>query len=281
MSPRLELLHEPAKGTKNDSPPLLFVHGAFCDASCWALRFMPWFARRGYDCWAVSLEGHGGSEGRHYLAAVSIDDYVKNLAATMRRIKTPPILIGHSMGGYVIRHYLSHHIPPAVVFLASVPPGGLASSSLRMLTHTPQMLMKLNLYQHGVYDPEFIEVKEMLFSRDAPDEAVEHLIRASQPESQRALMDMTLVHPLAIGLPPPVPALVLGAADDMLIPPADIVGTANLMDARAEILPHMGHMMMMDTRWESVAMRIHEWLEDGRFGHRRQRETASPPASAT
>jgi len=40
----------------------IMVHGAFCGAWCWQLRFMPWFAAHGYDCWALSLEGHAGSE---------------------------------------------------------------------------------------------------------------------------------------------------------------------------------------------------------------------------
>ncbi len=259
--PRLEVLHEPALGGKSPFPPLLFVHGAYSNAGCWQRHFMPWFAKRGFDCWAVSLEGHGASEGRAYLAAISINDYVKNLVAVIRRIKTQPVLIGHSMGGYVIRHYLNHHIPAGAAFLASVPPHGLASSTLRLLTQAPGLLMKLNLYQHGSYDPEFVELKEMLFSADAHEEDVEYLINASQPESQRALMDMTLINLLGIGTPNKVPALVLGAAEDVLIAPGDVVAMANQLDVSAEILPHMGHMMMLDTRWEQVAHRLFDWLE--------------------
>jgi hypothetical protein len=44
-----------------------------------------------------------------------------------------------------------------------------------------------------------------------------------------------------------LPALVLGAAEDMLISPEDVVATAERLDVNAEILPHMGHMMMLDT----------------------------------
>jgi len=32
----------------NARPPLLFVHGGYCDAWCWEPLFLPWFAAQGY-----------------------------------------------------------------------------------------------------------------------------------------------------------------------------------------------------------------------------------------
>lgn len=261
MHPRLELIHEAATGTARQAPPLLFVHGAFCAAWCWQETFLPWFARQGYDCWALSLEGHGDSDGRQYLAAISIDDYVRNLSAAIRRIKHTPIIIGHSMGGFVLQQYLIRHSLPAAAFLASVPPTGLASSSLRLLTQAPGLLLNLNLYQQGSYNPAQEELRDLLLSPDAPAATTDLLVRRCQLESQRAVMDMTLVNPLSIAPLKPLPALVLGAAEDMLISPQDVVATAERLDVSAEILPHMGHMMMLDTRWERTAERLLHWLE--------------------
>lgn len=261
MQPRLELLHEAAKGVARESPPLLFVHGAFCAAWCWQRHFMPWFAERGFDCWALSLEGHGDSDGHQYLAAVSIDDYVRNLGAAVKRLRAAPIMVGHSMGGFVLQQYLTHHRLPAAAFLASVPPNGLASSSLRLMAQAPAMLLGLNLYQQGRYDPAAEELREMLLSPDAPDDTVDYLMQHCQQESQRAVMDMTLVNPLGIRAIAPLPTLVLGAADDALISPQDVVATAERLDVSAEILPHMGHMMMLDTHWEKTASRLLAWLE--------------------
>lgn len=261
MQPRLELIHEAATGTVRNAPPLLFVHGAFCAAWCWQETFLPWFARQGYDCWAISLEGHGDSDGRQYLAAISIDDYVRNLGTAIKRIKRTPIMIGHSMGGFVLQQYLIRHSLPAAAFLASVPPTGLASSSLRLLTQAPGLLLNLNLYQQGSYNPAQDELRDLLLSADAPDSTTDLLVRRCQLESQRAVMDMTLVNPLGIAAIKPLPALVLGAAEDMLISPQDVVVTAERLDVNAEILPHMGHMMMLDTRWERTAERLLQWLE--------------------
>lgn len=261
MQPGLELVHEAARGGVRAAPPLLFVHGAFCAAWCWQAHFMPWFAERGFDCWALSLEGHGDSDGHHYLSAISIEDYRRNLVWAVKRLKTAPVMIGHSMGGYVIQQYMSHQPLPGVALLASVPPYGMAASSLRLMTQAPALFMKLNLYQNNGYLPELGELRDMLFSPDAPDDTVARAMRLCQQESQRAIIDMTLVNPLGIMSLHASPALVLGAAEDRLVSPADVVASAERLGVSAEILPHMAHMMMLDTHWEQTAQRLLAWLE--------------------
>ena len=44
--------------------PILFVHGLFVGAWGWAEHFLDAFAAQGYATHAVSLRGHGQSEGR-------------------------------------------------------------------------------------------------------------------------------------------------------------------------------------------------------------------------
>ena len=34
----------PRSGRRTRNPPLLFVHGAYCDAWCWEVNMLPWFA---------------------------------------------------------------------------------------------------------------------------------------------------------------------------------------------------------------------------------------------
>jgi hypothetical protein len=49
--------------TPQKTTPLLFVHGSWHAAWCWDEHFLPYFADCGYEAHAVSLRGHGGSEG--------------------------------------------------------------------------------------------------------------------------------------------------------------------------------------------------------------------------
>lgn len=261
MSPRLELLHQAAEAQARHAPALLFVHGAFCGAWCWQSSFMPWFAARGFDCWAVSLEGHAGSQGHDYLDAISIEDYRRNLQQVISQFATPPVVIAHSMGGYVLQQYLNHATLPGAAFLASVPPSGMAGPSLRLMTQAPALFMALNLYQNGRYNPGVDELRALLFSHDTDDAVIEATIRQCQPESQRAVMDMAMVSPLSIQSAAPMNALVLGAADDQLMAPEDVFATARHFGVEAEIMPQIGHMMMVDTRWKQVAERLLQWLE--------------------
>lgn len=82
MPSQLEVFYR--EGHKGDTvPPLLFVHGAYCGGWVWETYFTPWLAERGWDCHALSLEGHGESEGHVWLSALGVDDFVRNLKATI------------------------------------------------------------------------------------------------------------------------------------------------------------------------------------------------------
>ena len=65
-------------------PPLLFVHGAYSSAWVWDEFWLPWFAANGWSAHALSLEGHGDSDGHSWLAAIgmSLSSLVVVLNAT-------------------------------------------------------------------------------------------------------------------------------------------------------------------------------------------------------
>src|SRR5512145_2483916 len=86
--------------------PILFVHGMFHAAWCWAENFLPFFAQHGYTAHALNLRGHGGSEGREHLRWTPLASYVADVAQAVEQMERPPILVGHSMGGFVVQKYL-------------------------------------------------------------------------------------------------------------------------------------------------------------------------------
>ena len=45
------------KKQRIENPPLVFVHGSYHAAWCWAEHWLPFFSAYGYDCYAVSLLG--------------------------------------------------------------------------------------------------------------------------------------------------------------------------------------------------------------------------------
>src|SRR5882757_2285721 len=102
--------------------PLLFVHGANHAAWCWDEHFLEFFADKGYRALAVSLRGHGRSPTSKPLRKCSVADYVDDVASVADTLDTGPVIIGHSMGGFVVQKYLESHDAPAGVLLASFPP---------------------------------------------------------------------------------------------------------------------------------------------------------------
>ncbi len=177
--------------------PLLFVHGSFSDARVWEVNFLPYFAHQGYEAHAVSLRGHGLSEGHSHLHTWRMADYVDDLASTVQTMPRPPLLIGHSMGGMVIQKYLEDHTGIAgMALMASVPPQGLLPTNLHMAMRHPILFQQMLLFamlgpRYGTLDM----MRGLLFSKDMPLAKLQEYFDLVQAESQRVAMDMMWFNP--------------------------------------------------------------------------------------
>lgn len=88
--------------------PVLFVHGTWHGAWCWEEHFVPWFRDRGYNARAVTLRHHD----QHHvpgLRLTRIRDYVADVTAAAAEMPSPPVVIGHSLGGFIAQKYLEEH----------------------------------------------------------------------------------------------------------------------------------------------------------------------------
>ena len=57
------IVMEPSpSNASQDNPILLFVHGSYHGAWCWAELFQPYFSKLGYKSVAISLRGQGKSD---------------------------------------------------------------------------------------------------------------------------------------------------------------------------------------------------------------------------
>lgn len=245
--------------------PLLFVHGMMHGAWCWDVHFLGYFAHHGFAAHAVNLRGHGSSEGRGNLRWTRIADYVEDVANAVRQLPGSPVLIGHSMGGFVIQKYLEDHDARGAVLLSSPPPAGLVGTTLRIALRRPLVFAKVNLTLSllpVVATPQL--AREAFFSADCPDEELLTYWKQMQDESYMALLDM-----VALDLPEPakvkIPLLVLGAARDNMLEPREIEATARAYNTRAEIIDDVAHDSMLDPGWHSVAERILVWLKNREF----------------
>jgi pimeloyl-ACP methyl ester carboxylesterase len=240
--------------------PLLFVHGAWHAAWCWDEHFLSFFADNGYRAVALSLRGHGNSTTDKPLRACSVDDFVEDVASVAGDLPTPPVLIGHSMGGLIVQKYLESHDCPAGVLMSSMPPHGNLGSAMRWMKQRPWDFTRMTITGKALpYISTPALARQRFFSQHTPEAQVVDYSARLQEDSARVGLDC-----LVLRLPRPkrvtTPLLVLGADEDGAHTRAEILATARAYRTDAEFFPEMGHNMMLESGWCAVATRIHTWL---------------------
>jgi pimeloyl-ACP methyl ester carboxylesterase len=240
--------------------PLLCVHGGWHGACCWDEHFLDFFADKGFRAAAVSLRGHGKSETEQPLNTCSIKDYVADVLAAADRLDGSPVVVGHSMGGYVVQKYLERHAAPAGVLMASAPPQGALRASLRMIARHPWAVLKTNTFgnTHDVVRTPRL-ARAHLFCKQTPQHIVNDTVARLQPESALAMKQMVSKNRVRPDFAP-TPLLVLGAVEDGAFNRTEVIATAGAYQTHAEFFPDMGHNMMLEPGWQAVADRIVGWL---------------------
>lgn len=265
---------EKCPGHDSAKPPVLFVHGAWHGAWYWDEHFLDFFAEKGYRALAVSLRGHGNSAGPKRNHFCSIADYVDDVDSVAKSLPAPPIVIGHSLGGFIVQKYLESHDAAAAVLLASVPPRGVAEFMVHRFREHPWYNLRTFLTTKSLEGlggtPEL--ARQHFYSRSTPeDDVVRYTARLRGEYVGKWFFDMLLLN-----LPKPdrvdVPVLVLGAEEDGCFTQREVHATARAYGTTAEIFPNMGHNMMAEPGWRLVAERIHSWLETA-VAHRESHAT--------
>jgi pimeloyl-ACP methyl ester carboxylesterase len=276
---RLEVITQDAipapDAERAETPELLFVHGAWHGAWCWA-RLQAMCALGGLRSHAVNLRGHGGSSGHERLRHVHLDEYVADVAQVARELTAPFVLLGHSMGGLVAQRYLSLleqgrdlPRPQGVVLMATVLP-----TDMNRILRSPVMtrnlggwrgvlriMLRMRLAGDAtgfVSSPEL--VRTMFFTPDTPEQDVVDCFIRLQNESATVFFETQRLARLW-QMPPrgEVPILVLGGARDACFPPAALMRLAAGYGATLHLFAGMGHDLMLDQGWEQVADAVMAW----------------------
>lgn len=246
---------------KTSQPPLLFVHGGYCDAWCWEPYFLPWFAARGYPAHALSLRGHGASAGAETLLISGLADYEADVEYAAAQLSEPPILIGHSMGAAIVELIVAKRPVRGAALLAPIPPAGLLPIATRLATHHPDYLVQMSNFDPSRLSAAVLEtLRPFYFGNDVDPrvlaEAALHLNR----ESPRALFDLSLRLHWALPQSEPPPLLVLGAEGDRICLPDDVRATAQHHGVDAVVVAGLAHMLMLEPEYETAAAPLLKWL---------------------
>lgn len=259
----LEVITKKPDGDSHPTP-LLFIHGAWHGAWCWE-NFQSYFAEQGYASYALNLRGHGNSEGRDRLRWFRAADYVADVAHVADQLPRSPVVIGHSMGGYLIQKYLEAHSASGAVLLASLSVHGTFKLFWRMARCHPWLSVKAHL---TVKPFAYIETpalaREYFFSADIPPEKLTRYFALLQDDSYLYGWDsvFNLPHPKRVHR---VPMLVLGAGNDQVVTHDEVEETASAYNVQAEFFDGIAHDMMLEKDWMKVAERVLAWLRENNF----------------
>ena len=261
MEAEATLLEVIDKGSVTEAHPvpLLFVHGASAAAWCWDEHFLTYFASRGYRAAALSLRGHGASTLSKPLNTCSLADYVDDVHTAVAKLDSQPVVIGHSLGCWVVLNYLVTHAAPAGILMAPGTPQGLRRWAFRSIRRHPWVFLRATTFgsPEDVFNTPAL-AREFCFSVHTPQAIVDSCATRLGPESRGVTRE--LMKPLPDANLVKAPMLVLGAEDDGMRIDGDPLAVALHYQADVEVFPHMGHVLMLEPGWQAVADRIDGWL---------------------
>ena len=254
----LEVISRTAVQRRHETP-ILLIHGMWQGAWAWDHGFMDRLTAAGFDVHALSLRGHGESPSREDLRWYSTADFVADVEAVASSLPGPPLLVGHSMGGWVVQHYLRTHQAPGAALLASVPVSGIVRLGGRFVRDHPAKVVRtfMTLSAYPLVSTPHL-AKHWLHADHVEDHHVEHHHARLQDESFRVALDMfALRRPRPRGVTTPM--IVLTGDRDRLFSVAEQERTARAYGVPLEVFPGMAHNLMLDPGWEAVADRVAGW----------------------
>jgi pimeloyl-ACP methyl ester carboxylesterase len=240
--------------------PVLLIHGAWHGAWCWR-DAMADFAARGFEVHAISWRGHGGSDRPRSINLVGVRDYVRDLAQAIESLSPRPVVVAHSLGGYLTQLYLAEHDLAGAVLLCSAPPGGVLPFLLRYARRHPlaytRIVATLNLL-HMVGTPAL--AREAFFRADIAPDLLDRYRAQLVPESLRTAIDASL-----LVFPKPKrnhsPVLVIAAERDAIFTLDEQHALARAYDAELLIVPQAAHDLMLDPAWPQAADAIEDFMK--------------------
>jgi pimeloyl-ACP methyl ester carboxylesterase len=260
--PALELIEARPDGAPVGAP-VLFVHGAFGGAWMWRELFLPLFARRGRTAVAVSLRGHGASEGRRELRDVRLTDYLDDLRRALALFSQPPVVIGHSLGGLLAQMLIGREEMRGLVLAASLPPEGMLLLSPRLAVTDPFIWIESFLGTVANRRlPVAAAMLQLLFSEGLPRDLALRYASMMTPEAPHALADAHLPQAVLSAALYRLPTLVVAGDIDRIVWRASTLRTALYHGAAHRTVEGVGHLLMLDLGAERVARLILDWLDD-------------------
>jgi len=251
-------------------PKIIFIHGMFLTAKSWD-RWVDYFEDLGYECHAPSWPMH---EEQPDFLRNNIPDHLGDLglatlyrhhAELLEKQLTPPIVIGHSMGGLLMQKLAAAGLIRAGVGICSVAPNRMLALDWGFLKNSASIVnpfagdqpyeMMPDVFHQNFGNPMTEEESYSAYLDFAVHES-RQVLRNVMGEDGHIEMDK-----------PHVPLLFIGASGDRIIPSSLVERNALAYTDAGSVCEFMefagkGHFICGQDGWEEVARHIARWIEN-------------------
>jgi pimeloyl-ACP methyl ester carboxylesterase len=248
--------------------PLYFIHGMWSFPGVWdGLRAR--FELAGWTTHAACLPWHDRASNlppAPELAGAGLQDYVDFLVADIGRLPEVPIIVGHSLGGFLAQAVAERVQPPGLVLLSTGPTASTAAPALTPLRTVWGVIRHWGWWKKPtLLDPEGARYG---IYNNVPADIVEAEIKALVWDSGRALFELSLpglakaevakinYNRLAM------PALVIVGDEDRVTPAAQSRNTARALTGAVDYhaVSGAGHWLFHAPVVGKVGDLIERWL---------------------
>ncbi|MEU1280894.1 alpha/beta hydrolase [Streptomyces sp. NPDC005805] len=249
--------------SRAEDRPVVFLRGRFPGADAWA----PWealFAAHGYAPLAPRWPGEGPPGRAGFGARPGTEALTDHYARLISGLWSPPIVIGHGLGGLIAQRLLALDYARGGAAIAPVPARGLRRRAAWLRATAPRLDPRTR-------DTPTATGFRRRFANTLTRSEAEHLWTAhARPAPVRPLRAALAARPSAPAARPDPsanrgPLLLVAAAEDRVVPPAD-VRAAYRVQRRGPgpteylELPGRGHTLALDHRWPEVALLVLAFL---------------------
>lgn len=250
---------------KGEGPPVILIHGLAASHHDWD-SLGPALAESGYRAYAIDLPGHyngAREEDPHSLQAGEVLRRLERWVAGLQ-LHEPPVLIGHSLGGYFSLRYSLEHPPAGLVLIDPFFSRSQLRPVIRFLAQHPDVGARFTRRRPQWLTRAMVNFG-MNFTEKLPETARRQTVIDYLQSSPNIYYTPATIEDLTPRLGEiRVPTLVIWGESDLTLAPGSFPDLVKkLPDARGLALPGLGHQPHLSSP-EIVNDRIIRFLSDER-----------------